>query len=92
MSDLTALPPGFTLAGTEIVNVADVPLYSDNQLRAAVAKARADTLAAVMQLAREHGAVYLSEPRPCRHKGNCDIPIRERLPFADLIEKLGDNR
>lgn len=46
---------------------------------------------AIVRLAVEHGAIYFAEPRPCPCKRDCHIPVRERIPFADLIRKERGN-
>jgi hypothetical protein len=52
------------------------------------ADARAAVLREVAGLAREHGAFYFAEPRPCRCKPGCAMVTSQRMPFADLLLNL----
>jgi hypothetical protein len=43
------------------------------------------------RMAREHGAIYFSEPRPCTCKPDCALVTSQRMPFADLLLNLKGN-
>jgi hypothetical protein len=51
-------------------------------------RGRADGLREAAQFAREHGAVYFAEPRPCRCKPTCGLITAARMPFADVLLNL----
>jgi hypothetical protein len=56
------------------------------ELEAAVrASERRRVLAEVRYLAREHGAIYFAEPRPCDCKPGCGTVTSKRMPFANII-------
>lgn len=50
-------------------------------------RVRADEREAIIRLARDHGAFYWGEPRPCDCRADCATVCREQLPFADLAAR-----
>jgi hypothetical protein len=62
-----------------VTSVSDVPMYSDNELRAAVARAVAAERERIRRLAIDRNALYLAGGVPD------DAEPSGLMPFADLI-------